>query len=86
MSEFVFSVSFGGYNFTGKIIERGEDTFIEPISGNEKHVHFHVFTNSSTGRRNVLIRDQNNKNIAAFERMGSHGWRERGLTDAEEQY
>lgn len=58
---------------------------MEPVSGNAKRVHHHAFEDKN-GNWNILIRDNNDQNIAAYildKRYG--GWTERPLTDAEKR-
>lgn len=58
---------------------------VEPVSDNSKGVHDHSFEDRD-GNWNILIRDQNNQNVAAYvlnKRYG--GWTQRSLTSAEER-
>ncbi|MFB2896647.1 hypothetical protein ACE1CI_27360 [Aerosakkonemataceae cyanobacterium BLCC-F50] len=58
---------------------------MELVSGNANRVHHHAFEDKY-GNWNILIRDSNNQNIAAYvlnKRYG--GWTERQLTDAEKR-
>lgn len=77
-----------GNVITVKLISRegfdkdGGVTF-EPVADNTSNVHHHTFQDRN-GDWNILIRDQNDKNIAAYvlnKRTGQ--WTSRELTSAE---
>lgn len=57
----------------------------EPVSSNSRHVHHHAFKDKK-GKWNILIRDRNDQNIAAFILNKSNGrWDKRLLTEAEKR-
>jgi len=74
-----------GDEITIKLIDHGNrGVLFEPISANARGVHHHAF--EANGDWNILIRDQNNQNIAAFvlnKRTGQ--WTQRPLTSAEKR-
>jgi hypothetical protein len=67
-----------------KISEGKEGVYITPLSGNPKHVHHHVL--KKNGNVEILIRDNNDQNIAAYVLNKSDGsWNQRPLTDKEKR-
>ena len=73
-----------GDTITVILVDLGDKGVImEPVSANPNKVHHHAFEDSSRNW-NLLIRDQYNRNIAAYvldKKTG--GWSRRPLTDAE---
>jgi hypothetical protein len=75
-----------GDEITVRLVDLGSGgvTF-EPVSGNASRVHHHSFEDRD-GNWNILIRDQNNQNIAAYVLNKRNGdWTQRPLTSAEER-
>ncbi len=75
-----------GDEITVKLVDLGaRGVTYEPVSSNAKNVHHHTFSDRD-GNWNILIRNQNNQNMAAYvldKRNGS--WNQRQLTSAEER-
>ncbi len=75
-----------GDEITIKLVDlNGRGVTFEPVSSNARKVHHHAFEDRNDNW-NILIRDQNNQNVAAYvlnKRNGS--WAQRPLTDAEKR-
>ncbi|HBE20788.1 MAG TPA: hypothetical protein DEG17_00965 [Cyanobacteria bacterium UBA11149] len=73
-----------GDQISVKISEGKEGLYITPLSGNSKNVHHHVL--DKNGTIEILIRDENDQNEAAFVLNKSDGsWKQRPLTNAEKR-
>jgi hypothetical protein len=65
-------------------LDRDGRVTLGPVSDNSKRVHHHAFEDRN-GDWNILIRDQNDKNIAAYVlNKQTGGWTQRSLTNAEQ--
>jgi hypothetical protein len=68
-----------------KLIDNGDrGVLFEPVSANSNRCHHHAFEDRNRNW-NILIRDQDNHNVAAFVLNQQNGrWNQRPLTPAEE--
>ena len=73
-----------GNIITVKLINGGST--IEPVSDNINNIHHHAFVDRSTGEKNILIRDREGFNQAAYVMQDDGEWKERPLNSKEQSY